>query len=100
MPQLSPDSAAPQPHVDSGRKQFAFAVAGFLLPLAIFFGWFFFFRAVSFGFVLATLGLLIVLSLVGGARYKDSRALKIGSTWLFTGCLGALFWALLINGTP
>ena len=102
MPNTSSNGAPPQPKpaVDSGRKQFAFAVAGFLLPFAIFFGWFFFFRALPFAFVLAALLLLMVLSLVGGARFQRSRALKIGATWLFTGCLGALFWALLINGTP
>ena len=96
----SPDGVPAEPPEDGGRKQFAFAVAGFLLPLAIFFGWFFFLRDLSFVFVLAALLLLIILSLVGGARAQSSRALKIGSTWLFTGCLGALFWALLINGTP
>ena len=94
----SPNGAPPPPPTDSGRKQFAFAGAGFLLPLAIFFGWFFLFRALSFGFVLGILLVLIGLSLVGGARFQNSRALKIGSTWLFVGCLGALFWALLING--
>ncbi len=83
---------------DSPARQFAFAALGFLLPLAIFFGWFFLFRGVSFAFVLAALLLLICASLVGGARFKNSRALKIGATWLFVGCLGALFWALLING--
>ena len=71
---------------------------GFLLPLAIFFGWFFFFRGVRFAFVLAALLLLILVSIIGGARFKESRALRIGSTWLFVGCLGALFWAMLING--
>lgn len=85
---------------ESSAKQFAYAALGFLLPLAIFFGWFFLFRRLSFAFVLAALLLLIVVALVGGARVKDSRALKIGSTWLFVGCLGALFWALLINGMP
>ena len=85
---------------DGGRKQFAFAAIGFLFPLAIFFGWFFLFRQVRFVWVLAALLSLVVASLIGGARFKDSRALKIGSTWLFVGCAGALFWALLINGTP
>ncbi len=85
---------------DNSPKQFAYAAVGFLLPFAIFFGWFFLLRGLSFTFVLAALFLLIVASLVGGARFKDSRALKIGSTWLFVGCVGALFWALLINGTP
>lgn len=83
---------------DNNARQFAFAAMGFLLPLAIFFGWFFLFRSLNFAFVLAALLLLIVVALVGGARFKDSRALKIGSTWLFVGCAGALFWALLING--
>lgn len=85
---------------DNSPRQFAYAAVGFLLPFAIFFGWFFLLRGLSFAFVLAALMLLIVVSLVGGARFKESRALKIGSTWLFVGCVGALFWALLINGTP
>ena len=89
-----PDSPA------SPAKQFVCAAAGFLLPLAIFFGWFFLFRSLSFKFVLVALLSLILVSLFVGARFKDSRALKIGSTWLFVGCLGALFWALLINGMP
>ena len=83
---------------DSSARQFAFAALGFLLPLALFFGWFFLLRQLNFAFVLATLLLLIFVSFISGARFKDSRALKIGSTWLFVGCLGALFWALLING--
>ena len=83
---------------ESPAKQFACAATGFLLPLAIFFGWFFCFRGLNFKLVLAALLILIVVSLVGGARFKDSRALKIGATWLFVGCLGATFWALLING--
>lgn len=87
--QFSPESSA---------KQFAYAAIGFLLPLAIFFCWFFLFRSVSFVWVLAALLLLIAVSLIGGARVKNSRALKIGATWLFVGCAGALFWALLING--
>ena len=82
---------------ENSAKQFAYAAAGFLLPFAIFFGWFFLFRSLKFAFVLASLLLLIVVSLIGGARFKESRALKIGSTWLFVGCLGALFWALIIN---
>ena len=93
----NPKTGAPS---ESGPRQFAFAVAGFLLPLAIFFGWFFLLRSLSFAFVLAALLLLIILALIGGARFKGSRALKIGSTWLFVGCLSALFWALLINGMP
>ena len=88
----------PQIPSESGAKQFAYAAIGFLLPLAIFFGWFFLFRALHFGFVLAALLILIGVALVGGGRVKDSRALKIGATWLFVGCMGALFWALLING--
>ena len=83
---------------ESSARQLACAAIGFLLPLAIFFGWFFLFRSVSFKFVLAALLFLIVFSLFGGARFKDSRALRVGATWLFVGCLGALFWALLING--
>ena len=83
---------------DTPARQFAYAAIGFLLPFALFFGWFFLFRALSFAFVLAALLLLIVVSLVGGARFKESRALKIGSTWLLVGCLGALFWGLMING--
>lgn len=83
-----------------GARQFVFAAMGFLLPLAIFFGWFFLLRALSFAFVLAALLLLMAVSLLVGARFKNSRTAKICSTWLFTGCLGALFWALLINGMP
>jgi len=85
---------------ENSTKQLAFAASGFLLPLAIFFGWFFLFRGLSFVWILATLLLLILVALIGGARFKDSVALKIGSTWLFVGCLGALSWALLITGTP
>ncbi len=77
-----------------------FAAIGFLLPLAIFFVWFFLLRSLSFAYVLMTLMALILISLVVGARFKDSRATKIGATWLFVGCLSALFWALLINGMP
>ena len=97
MSDLSKDSQSSR---ESSARQFVFAAGGFLLPLAIFFGWFFFFRFVSFLLVLAALLLLVLISLGVGARYKDSRAAKIGATWLFTGCLAALFWALLINGMP
>ena len=83
---------------DSNARQFAFAALGFLLPLAIFFGWFFLLRALSFAYVLGAIILLMLVALVGGARFKGARAIKIGSTWLFVGCLSAIFWALLING--
>lgn len=96
MSEISNDEA--RATTDSGPRQFAFAALGFLLPLAIFFGWFFLLRQLSFTYVLAALILLILISLVCGARFKHSRAAKIGSTWLFVGCLAALFWALLING--
>lgn len=82
---------------ENNARQLIFAALGFLLPLAIFFGWFFFLRAFSFAFVLAILLALTVVSLVIGARCKTSRAAKIGATWLFVGCAAAFFWALLIN---
>ena len=85
---------------ENSARQLAVAALGFLLPLAIFFGWFFGFRRLSFVWVLAALLLLMVVALIVGARYKSSRAAKIGATWLFTGCVVALFWALLINGLP
>ena len=102
MSDFSTNGAPPDPRssLGDGRRQFIAAAVGFLLPLAIFFCWFFFFRSVNFAFVLAALLLLIVVALVCGARFKSSRVIAIGSTWLFTGCLGALFWALLINGMP
>ena len=85
---------------ENNARQLAVAASGFLLPLAIFFGWFFGFRRLSFVWILAALLLLLGISLFVGARCKNSRTAKIGATWLFTGCLAALFWALLINGLP
>ena len=85
---------------ENNARHFAVATLGFLLPLAIFFGWFFGVRGLSFVWILAALLLLLIAALIVGARCKSSRTAKIGATWLFTGCLAALFWALLINGLP
>ena len=52
---------------DSPARQFAYAAIGFLLPLAIFFGWFFLFRALNFAWVLAAL-LLLIIGFAGGRR--------------------------------
>ena len=81
---------------ESGARFLAVAAPAFLLPLLIFFGWFFWLRAQSFSWVLAALLLLAATSVFVSARFA-SRLAKIGATWLFTGCVAALFWALLIK---
>ena len=75
----------------------AVAALGFLSPLLIFFVWFFRLRAQSFIWVLAALLLLALISIFVGVRFENSRLAKVGATWLFTGCVAALFWAMLIN---
>ena len=89
------------PNPDSNAtpaRQLLIAAGAFLLPLAIFFGWFFGFRAVGFRFVLGALLLLMLASFVARRRHSSSPLVGLGATWLTTGCVAALFWALLING--
>ncbi len=74
------------------------AAAAFLLPLLIFFGWFFGFRTVGLRWVLGALLLLVIAAFVARRSYRDSRLVGLGATWLTTGCIAALFWALLIGG--
>ena len=69
-----------------------------MLPLALFFGWFFGILALSFTAMSLIVAALFVLSLGLRAAYKGSRIVGLGTTWLTVGCLAALFWALLLNG--
>ena len=86
-----------EPH-DAAKRQLTVAIGAFSLPLLVFFGWFFGFRAVSFGVVAAILAALFIGALMLRARFKDSRLAGLGTAWLITGCLTALFWALMLSG--
>lgn len=82
----------------SPARQMAVAAVGFLSPLLIFFAWFFGFRAFGLRYVLGALVVLMVVSFVVRRVFGDSRLVGLGATWLTTGCVAALFWALLIGG--
>ena len=76
----------------------AVAVGAFLVPLLLFFGWFFGARAFGLRWVLGALLVLAIASFVARRSYPESRLVGLGATWLTTGCAAALFWALLIGG--
>ena len=87
------------PNSTLSARQISVAIVAFLLPLALFFGWFFLLRnLITFGFMVAMLALLLVLSMAYRTRFKNSRLVGLATIWFATGCGAALFWALLING--
>ena len=69
-----------------------------MLPLAIFFGWFFGVLPINFNLVSLLVAALFLAAIGLRLSFKSSRLIGLGTTWLVTGCLTALFWALLLNG--